>query len=252
MISPFAPWYRKGTVSITTGSATVTGVGTSWLFGTEIRQGDLFTLDGKRFYEIAASPSATTLTLQTNFEEATVTDASYAVIRNFAVIPSTELIIRTLDTTKIWKDFQDKMFEWQTKPYNATTPATVGFIGLDGETTTIKSLPQVVGETNIQSYSGYIQVDQWGPLATNDTIPFDTAAHHNVVVDKNTTLTFGTPAQTAKLLLQLVGSTSETFQVTFPANAKTRLGVPLGTITVGAMDLFEFFWDGINFIRINA
>jgi len=41
-------WYRLGTVTVTSGSATVTGVGT--LFTSSVREGDMFTVDADIFY----------------------------------------------------------------------------------------------------------------------------------------------------------------------------------------------------------
>lgn len=255
MISPFAPWYRTGTVSVTNNSATVTGVATGWTTGQQIRPGDLFTINSSKFYEVLTVNSATSITLRTPYLEATAATQSYAVIRNFAVVPATELINRTLDTVYIWKNFQDQMYEWQNKPYNAITPATVTFTALDETVTVVKSLPQCVGEMNIQQYKGFIELNLFGPAASTQAIAFNNKAYYQATIDKNTTLTFTAPAQSARLILVLVRSGSSNYTVTFPATVRDRNGVALTSVTLTAAQptqVLEFLWNGTNYYRING
>lgn len=255
MISPFAPWYRRGTVTVTQGSAVITGVDTAWLLGPEIRTGDVFTLNGTKVYEIATVDSATQITLVTPYAEASAAAVNYAVIRNFAVVPATELINRTLDTVYIWKNFQDQMYDWQTKPYNNATPATVRFTALDGTYVEVKTLQQCIGEMNIQSYRGFIELYKFSPIGSSQVINFNFKAYQQVVVDKNATLTFNDPEQTARCILQLVRPNTGSFTITFPNNVRDRDGKVLSTFTLNdttPAQVFEFLWDGVTYYRING
>lgn len=66
-----------GTVSVTNGSATVTGSGTSW---TSTMVGALFQVDGDaNVYTIASVASATSLTLTANYSGATASGAGYRI-----------------------------------------------------------------------------------------------------------------------------------------------------------------------------
>lgn len=252
MISPFARWYRTGTVTVTNGSTAVVGVGTGWAFGSSIREGDLFTIDGSKFYEVATVSGATGMTLATPYAEATQAGIAYAVIRNFAVIPATEIIIRTLETTEIWKTFQDQMYEWQTLPYNAVTPATVDFVGLDGAITTIKSLPQVVGETNIASTKGTITVATTNPAASTQALSWAANAHRQVTIDKTTTLTFTNPATPARLTLLLLRSGAGPYTVTLPATVRDKSGNTLSSIVLNTpAQAVDLLWNGTNYYRMN-
>lgn len=251
MISPFAPWYRTGTVAVTNGSTTVTGTGTAWTFGANVREGDLFTLNGAQFYEIAAA-TATTLTLRTPYLGTTASAQTYAIIRNFAVVPATEIIIRCLETTDIWKTFQDKMYDWQTKPYNATTPATVTFTGLDGAPTVLKSLPQVIGETNVASYKGAITTTVTNPAASTQALDWSAAGHREVTIDKTTTLTFTAPATKARLTLMLYRSGAGPYTVTLPSTVRDKSGANLASITLNtAAQAIDLLWNGTNYYRMN-
>lgn len=251
MISPFAPWYRRGTVNVTQGSQTVTGVDTAWAYGTEIREGDLFVIDGL-FYEVAGSPGATQLTLRTPYTGTTKTDAAYAIIRNFAVTPGTTLITRTLETMFAWKSFQDQMYRWQTEPYNAITPSTIEFTNLDGQTVSIKSLPQVVGETNITARLGHINLEHFGPAALNDTVPFDTNAYWKITVDKTTTLTFNTPTEPSRLTLALHRVGDGPFTINLPGTVRDNQGAILSSIVLSTpMVLLDLYFDGVNYYKVN-
>lgn len=88
---------NTGTVSVTEGSATVTGSGTNWQTQ-GITTGDWFWLDGYRWYEIASVASDTSLTLVETFEGRTQSGTDYAAIganrnvllQNVSVLNSTQ------------------------------------------------------------------------------------------------------------------------------------------------------------------
>ncbi len=82
----FRPRVTTGTVSVTNGSATVTGTGTSWSTAGIVTTGsnpDRFkvNLDGT-YYVVAAVVSDTELTLTTAYAGTTVANASYSIIRS--------------------------------------------------------------------------------------------------------------------------------------------------------------------------
>lgn len=76
-------WYREGTVTVTNGSASIVGVNTNWLTALiAVAIGDIFTVDSKTWYEIVNVSADTGITLDRNFEGATVAGVNYAIIRN--------------------------------------------------------------------------------------------------------------------------------------------------------------------------
>jgi|GEM_PF-1007594 len=77
-------WYRTGTVAVTNGSTTVTGVGTDWIAGVGIGE-SFYGPDGK-LYEIASIVSATSLTLGAVYLGATASGQAYQIIPNQSYI----------------------------------------------------------------------------------------------------------------------------------------------------------------------
>lgn len=73
-------WERTGSVSVTNGSATVTGTDTT--FQTSLFPGDTFTMDNSTLYEIVAIPDDLTFILDRPYEGTTATGVPYAVIPN--------------------------------------------------------------------------------------------------------------------------------------------------------------------------
>lgn len=69
--------YRQGSVQVTNGSATVTGVGTEWT--TEMAGRLLYVVGATETYEISSVDSATQLTLTENYDDSTDAFASYAI-----------------------------------------------------------------------------------------------------------------------------------------------------------------------------
>lgn len=70
-------WYRTGTLSVTNGSATVTGSGTGW--NTTVRAGDFLFVGSSQPVEVGAVVSNTQLTLVNTWAGATASGQSYAV-----------------------------------------------------------------------------------------------------------------------------------------------------------------------------
>ena len=72
------PQYKTGTVSVTNGSATVTGSGTLWL--ANVSAGDRFKVKAiNTTYEIASVDSDTQITLNVNWEGATLIQQNYQI-----------------------------------------------------------------------------------------------------------------------------------------------------------------------------
>lgn len=87
-------WYRTGTVNVTTGSATVAGIGTSWISGASVGEG-FYGPDGK-IYEISAIVSATQLTLATPYLGSTQSTATYVIVPSQSYLRDLALQAATL------------------------------------------------------------------------------------------------------------------------------------------------------------
>jgi len=80
--------YKTGTVSVTNGSAVVTGSGTAWL--TYVHVGDSFKIKSENaVYSIASVDSDNQITLTTNYVGVTASDLEYQIVVDFT--PSLEL-----------------------------------------------------------------------------------------------------------------------------------------------------------------
>lgn len=87
-------WYKNGTVSVVSGSATVSGSGTVWLG--QIKTGDIFTVDRTRVYEVLTVSSDTSLTLAENYAGSTASGQTYAIMRNFTDTLSADVCSKLL------------------------------------------------------------------------------------------------------------------------------------------------------------
>ena len=70
-------WYSAGSVSVTLGSATVTGLGTSFITGARI--GDAFSGPDGRWYAVANIVSATVMAIEPAYKGATASAQAYAI-----------------------------------------------------------------------------------------------------------------------------------------------------------------------------
>jgi len=87
-------WYSVGTVSVTNNSATVTGVGTSFL--STVKTGHIFYGPDKNLYEVLSIATDTQLTLNSAYTSSTAAAASYSVIPTQGMVPSLVTQIQTL------------------------------------------------------------------------------------------------------------------------------------------------------------
>ncbi len=144
-MSGFSNWYKAGTVTVTNGSAVVTGSGTAWTT-IEVRPGDVFLTDGTRLYEILTVDSATQITLAGPWAGTTASGQTYGIIRNFSVIPGATLVQEQIDIIRQLRTYLEQHYEWQTAPAAAPgDPATtVTFTNWNGTTAEYESLPQLI------------------------------------------------------------------------------------------------------------
>jgi hypothetical protein len=72
------PWYRSGTVAVTSGGTTVTGTGTA--FAANARVGDAFQGPDGRWYEVSNIASTTVLSILPAYQGATASGGTYALV----------------------------------------------------------------------------------------------------------------------------------------------------------------------------
>lgn len=71
--------YTTGTISVTNGSATVTGSGTSWNTSTNAEVGEYIKLPDGKWYKITAIGSDTSLTIEVSYQGSTLSGQSYTI-----------------------------------------------------------------------------------------------------------------------------------------------------------------------------
>lgn len=79
-------WYRIGTVSVTNGSPTVTGIGTNWF--SVINAGDAFRGPDDDIYEVLTVNSDTSLTLAEPYGGLTASGQNYAIFQTQSIVRS--------------------------------------------------------------------------------------------------------------------------------------------------------------------
>lgn len=81
-------WYKTGTVTVTNGSAAVTGAGTSWVDNGTLNAGDIIKLPDGLLYEVLTIGSNTGLTLASNYLGSNASGGAYAIMP-IGLLPST-------------------------------------------------------------------------------------------------------------------------------------------------------------------
>jgi hypothetical protein len=104
-----APWYRYNTVTVTNGSISVVGVGTSFL--SQVSVGDAFTVDGTKFYEIALVVDDTHFNLQTAYTGSTAS-TTYGILRNFTTTTNAVLASQLTALLSSWQTREDQQRTW--------------------------------------------------------------------------------------------------------------------------------------------
>lgn len=125
--------YKTGTVSVNNGSNIVTGNGTSFIDVANVQEGDLFTVDGQKFYEAYEVDTNTQIKIRNivtggAFAETNVTAGNFAIIRNFTSQTSAEIAGKVLAVQQKWMNREEEMTDWF---YTANDWATVTSINGD-------------------------------------------------------------------------------------------------------------------------
>lgn len=125
--------YKTGTVSVNNGSNIVTGNGTSFIDVANVQEGDLFTLDGQKFYEIYEVDTNTQIKIRNivtggAFAETNVSAGNFAIIRNFTSQTSAEIAAKVLAVQQKWQNREEEMTDWF---YTSDNWATVTSINGD-------------------------------------------------------------------------------------------------------------------------
>ena len=109
--------YNTGTVSVPSNSNIVTGIDTYFQSVGNISEGDLFTLDGKEFYEIYQIDTDSQLRIKHRLSGDTyagdaVSDVSYSIIQSFATDSIAEIAKNVVLLQQNWHRREDEMTGW--------------------------------------------------------------------------------------------------------------------------------------------
>ncbi|WP_299262885.1 hypothetical protein [uncultured Psychrosphaera sp.] len=106
-------WYRLGAVNVTSGSNEVVGVNTDWLNEVlAIGNGDLFTLDGKSFYEVSDIPTGEKIVLHDLYDGDSIENTKYAIIRSVSGTINTRLAGQIVKQFNQKQLFLDELQNW--------------------------------------------------------------------------------------------------------------------------------------------
>ena len=125
--------YKTGTVDVTNGSYTVEGFNTRFASIADVQPGDLFTINGTKFYEIYLVESDTRLRIRGLIQGELYNDgdlfgANYAIVRNFSSDTDAAVAANVISLQQKWHRRENEMYGW----FNAETEfATV--TSIDGE-----------------------------------------------------------------------------------------------------------------------
>lgn len=123
-------WYRTGRVNIKNGALIVKGVSTSWLLA-EIKAGDVFTVDGASFYEIASVTGSTELNLKTQYKGESCEGQSYAIIPRVHEVMQAEIAARLETLLDEWES-RDTSLDALYRAIDITIPVSAWQASSDG------------------------------------------------------------------------------------------------------------------------
>lgn len=210
-------WYKTGTVDLTNNSAIVTGTGTFWV--TQIKVGDVFTVNASDLYEVISIDSNTQITLGRPYTGATDTGVSYSVIRNFTYTTNATIAANLLALVNSWQVREDEMQAWMT----GTANGGVGSDGLYPLTDPTGTTYQVACPAHIEFLAGNSM--DWATVAEDievDAINYPgkySALHH--AAKAGIAKIAAQAAQTAAETAEVNASTSATNAATSEGNAAT-------------------------------
>lgn len=112
-------WYNVGTVGVTNGSPTITGLGTSFI--ASVKAGYIFYGPDSKLYEVLSVISDVQITLQSNYLGDTALAEPYAVIPTQGAIPSLVVAVEKLIT-----DYSNAIDTSGAGKFNSGSPNTPG------------------------------------------------------------------------------------------------------------------------------
>lgn len=109
--------YKTGTITLNSNSNIVTGNGTLFQSVANARLGDLFSLDGKEFFEIYQVDTETQLRIRNlvtgaKYQGQSVASVSYAIVRNFAASTDAQIASDVVSLQQRWHEREREMTEW--------------------------------------------------------------------------------------------------------------------------------------------
>lgn len=109
--------YKTGTITLNSNSNIVTGNGTLFQSVANARLGDLFSLDGKEFFEIYQVDTETQLRIRNlvtgaKYQGQSVASVSYAIVRNFAASTDAQIASDVVSLQQRWHQREREMTEW--------------------------------------------------------------------------------------------------------------------------------------------
>ena len=115
--------YKTGTITLNSNSNIVTGNGTLFQSVANARLGDLFSLDGKEFFEIYQVDTETQLRIRNlvtgvKYQGESVTGVDYAIVRNFAASADAQIASDVVNLQQRWHEREREMSEWFASDFN--------------------------------------------------------------------------------------------------------------------------------------
>jgi hypothetical protein len=264
-------WYRVGTVSVTNGSATVTGSGTAWNVNASLGEG--ITLPDGRIYEIVGIASDTSLTITPAYLGSTASGQSYAIAplrgRIAQLLADTSSLLSTFATVRdgigagLFPDgsvgtpalrFSADQDTGLFRPGNnrlafVTNGVQRLEVDASGNALFAGALRAPLGAVGTPSYTftGDTNTGMWSPAA--DTLALSTAGAERVRIDSSGNVGIGTTSPGSALQVQglITGTAITQSPIDTTAQRLTKVGdFGLGASSVNVAD---FTSTEVNFGR---
>ncbi len=145
-------WTTSGTISLTNGSAIVTGSGTTWASDGVTTGGDTLLIGGV-LYQVLSVQSDTQLTLAANFAGTTVTGASYALIHTGLLPSALASSLSSLQSKYLTTVSQ--LYTWETAT-SGTVPLTNPATGATTNVTPLQAFMAASAQLSGAAFTGAI------------------------------------------------------------------------------------------------
>jgi len=150
VINTVAP-YSTGTATVTNGSVTITGSGTSWtsdMVGRKIRVGN-----GQPYYRIKSIDSSTSMTLVTQFQGSTSSGNSYTIYKDeyrlASDVDTYNTVIQLQNATAMFSTPPDRFDKFFPSPYSYSSPTLEIMEGTTLDTYTTGTVTATANSTTI-------------------------------------------------------------------------------------------------------